>query len=123
MSRVFAANELDWRAVSKGKLGLHLGRDRVPLLHVVADETYPGMWRVLTSDGALSDTVNLSRAKDAGLAIALRELNRKERQERPQEPRLCEFPTRPLREGGTRLDRMGEAPDRGALRLMLPDAI
>ena len=39
---------------------------------VVADERYPGMYRVRTPDGALSDMVNLTRAKDAALALARR---------------------------------------------------
>jgi hypothetical protein len=39
----------------------------------VPDETYPGMWRVL-SGGRLSDMLNLSRAKDAAVAIACQTL-------------------------------------------------
>jgi hypothetical protein len=40
--------------------------DRVVAL-VVPDRDYAGMWRIDFGDGALSDTVNLSRAKDAAL--------------------------------------------------------
>jgi hypothetical protein len=32
---------------------------------IVADKTHSGMWRVLRSDGSLSDMVNRTRAKDA----------------------------------------------------------
>lgn len=37
---------------------------------VVPDAKWPGMWRVRTPDGRLSDMVNLARAKDAGFARA-----------------------------------------------------
>lgn len=53
-------------------LGLHYGRSSRPLAYVVPDACHPGMWRVLGLDGALSDMVNLSRAKDAAAAIAER---------------------------------------------------
>ena len=36
---------------------------------VVPDEKYPGMWRVQSPDGTLSDMVNLTRAKDAARSI------------------------------------------------------
>ena len=38
------------------------------------DDKWPGMWRVRFG-GALSDMVNLSRAKDAAATMVLRELN------------------------------------------------
>jgi hypothetical protein len=41
---------------------------------VVPDEKYPGMYRVALSAGRLSDMANLSWAKDAAMAAALREL-------------------------------------------------
>ncbi len=37
---------------------------------VVPDATCSGMWRVDLGDGRLSDMVNLSRAKDAAVALA-----------------------------------------------------
>ena len=43
------------------------------------------MFRVRHPDGRLIDMVNLSRAKDAGIAIALRLLNKQEHQERAPE--------------------------------------
>jgi hypothetical protein len=48
-------------------------------LQVVPDATYPGMWRIRHSDGRLSDFVNLSRAKDAAISLALGILNADER--------------------------------------------
>jgi len=53
-------------------IGLHYGRGRRPLLCIVPDARHPGMWRVLSPNGELSDIVNLTRAKDAALAIAER---------------------------------------------------
>src|SRR5262245_54514416 len=36
---------------------------------IVADERFPGMYRLKRSDGTLSDLVNLTRAKDALAAM------------------------------------------------------
>ena len=71
--RVVASTELDWRACGNG-FTLHLGRSK-PLLSVVPDATYSGMWRI-SHRGRLSDMANLTRAKDAGLTWALGDLNR-----------------------------------------------
>ena len=46
------------------------------LARVVPDEKYPGMWRVRSSDSRLSDMLNLTRAKDAAVTMALAVLNR-----------------------------------------------
>jgi hypothetical protein len=40
------------------------------ILEVVPDDRWLKMWRVRRPDGTLTDMVNLSRAKDAGLSIA-----------------------------------------------------
>ena len=41
------------------------------------DGTYPGIWRIIqTPDGRRSDMVNLARAKDAAISIALTTYNR-----------------------------------------------
>ena len=32
---------------------------------------HPGMWRIRTLDGGLSDTANLSRAKDGAASMAI----------------------------------------------------
>ena len=44
----------------------------------------PGMYRVRLPDGELSDMVNLTRAKDAALALA-----RQSAENRPRLPRPC----------------------------------
>jgi hypothetical protein len=67
---VVGRNKLFWR-----DLALHLGKNHAPLVRIVPDGVWPGMWRVLSPDGILSDMVNLSRAKDAAASLALRRLN------------------------------------------------
>jgi hypothetical protein len=47
---------------------------------VVPDARHPSMWRAVLSPGRLSDLTNLSRAKDAALAAAERELAFEHRQ-------------------------------------------
>jgi len=42
---------------------------------VVPDNKYPTMWRVRSPDGALSDMVNRTRAKDAAMALLVTNLN------------------------------------------------
>jgi hypothetical protein len=37
---------------------------------IVPDKTWPGMWRVRMPDGHLTDMVNLTRAKDAAVALS-----------------------------------------------------
>jgi hypothetical protein len=41
-----------------------------PILHIVPDADWPGMWRVRMPDGTLSDMVNKSRAKYAAIKAA-----------------------------------------------------
>ncbi len=53
---------------------LRLGAQGRKLVEVVPDAKWPGMWRVRSLDGSLSDMVNLTRAKDAALSAALRVL-------------------------------------------------
>jgi hypothetical protein len=55
----------------------------VPVLSVVSDKIYSGMWRIETKDGKLSDMANLSRAKDAAFAIAMSEYRQETKLERP----------------------------------------
>jgi hypothetical protein len=52
---------------------------RAALLSVVPDARYPGMWRVQFLNGRLSGMVNKTRAKDAGISIALQLLEASER--------------------------------------------
>lgn len=52
-------------------LQLRYGRSRTPLASILADIEFPNMWRVV-QPGAISDIVNLARAKDAAAAICER---------------------------------------------------
>jgi hypothetical protein len=40
---------------------------------IIQDEKYPSMWRVRLPNGHVSDMVNLTRAKDAAMALACKE--------------------------------------------------
>ena len=69
------SNQLTWRTIENG-FALHRWQTKTPLLHVVPDTVYPGMWRIIRSpDGRLTDMANLTRAKDAAVFIALEILN------------------------------------------------
>ena len=46
-------------------LALHLGRRKQPVLTLVADDTYPHLFRIRYPDGWTSTPANISRAKDA----------------------------------------------------------
>jgi len=72
IGHVFSRVDLNWR--HDGDAWAVRYRSRV-LLQVVPDETYPGMWRIQHPDGWLSDMVNLSRAKDAAIGLAVGILN------------------------------------------------
>jgi hypothetical protein len=50
-------------------LQLYYGSNPLPW-SVVEDDRYPGMWRVRSGDGTLSDMTNLTRAKDAAMTLA-----------------------------------------------------
>ena len=52
---------------------LFFARQRIA--SVVPDGKYLGMWRVQRPDGRLTDMVNLTRAKDAAMALSLASLN------------------------------------------------
>src|SRR5262249_33764167 len=61
---------LAWRGFA-----LHRWQTKMPLLHVVPDTVCPGMWRIRSPDGRLTDMANLTRAKDAAVSLALEALN------------------------------------------------
>ena len=82
-SIVVGRDRLTWR----GDV-LHLGGGRA-LLSVVADPTWPGMWRVKHRDGRVSDMVNLTRVRDAATSIASAILSECEAQATPREARRC----------------------------------
>ena len=50
----------------------------VVLATIEPDKTCPGLWRVRLPGGYLTDTVNLSRAKDAAASLALGVLNQRQ---------------------------------------------
>jgi hypothetical protein len=58
--------------VTTTPVALYYGNARNPLAEIVPDSHWPGMWRVRWPDGAVSDMTNVSRAKDAAVAIAER---------------------------------------------------
>jgi hypothetical protein len=52
---------------------LHYGDSRTAIAWIVPDAKYPGvMWRIRWPDGRLSEMANLTRAKDAAMAICER---------------------------------------------------
>ena len=49
-------------------LALHYGKRKTPVLTLIADATYPHLFRIRYPDGWTSTPANLSRAKDAAMA-------------------------------------------------------
>ena len=68
------AIDLTWK-FADGIHTLHRGGLKTPVISVVPDKIYPTMWRIRTRDG-LSDMVNLSRARDAAVALAMDDYRR-----------------------------------------------
>src|SRR5262249_44335053 len=68
------SHQLAWRTIENG-FALHRWQAKTPLLHVVPDTPYPGMWRIRSPDGRLTDMASLTRAKDAAVSIAVETLN------------------------------------------------
>jgi hypothetical protein len=89
-ANMIESGELNWRKGAHG-FTLHLRQAKSPLLHVVPDNTYSGMWRIRLSDSRLTAMVNLPRAKDAGLSVALASLNAKKdyRESAPETPPIA----------------------------------
>jgi hypothetical protein len=79
--RTWARQALAWKGNN-----LHVGGKGKPVLAIEPDAWWPSMWRVKYQDGSLSDRVNLSRARDAAMSIALCILQ-------GEEPRLEASPT------------------------------
>src|SRR5262249_29644526 len=71
---IVGLDRLKWRNAD-GRLFLYHGNDPNPLVTIEPDSKYSGMYRIRFPDGGLSDMANLTRAKDAATALALRELN------------------------------------------------
>ena len=69
--RIYGLQDIRWEG---HRLRLSTGR---LLATVQPDRHWAGMYRVRFRDGHLTDMVNLSRAKDAAIALALTNLNNK----------------------------------------------
>jgi hypothetical protein len=79
MSPVFGRRDLIWHREQDATLALCRTGSRAILARIVADTTYPTMWRVKMPSGKLSDMTNLVRAKDAAMSVALAILNREQK--------------------------------------------
>jgi hypothetical protein len=73
LSANYSRRHLTWVRHGTAWLVRHSGTE---LARVVPDEKYPGMWRVRSPDGRLSDMANITWAKDAAVTMALVVLNR-----------------------------------------------
>lgn len=69
MPHHYSSHDLHWDGP---RLRLRSGR---VLASVEPDATWPGLWRVRVPDGSLTEMVNLTRAKDAAVSVALAALN------------------------------------------------
>jgi hypothetical protein len=87
---IVGRDRLIWRGFD-----LKHAQSRRVLVRVIADAHYHAMYRLQFPDGSVSDMVNLSRAKDAAIAAALRDLN-SEVQETPAEGCRSTKSRRPL---------------------------
>jgi hypothetical protein len=58
---------------------LHYGTSPTPMVRIVPDECWPGMWRMVWPDGSQSDMANLARIKDAAAEICDRGPPRRDR--------------------------------------------
>ena len=82
--RIVGSDRLQWRKSKSGR-SLHLNGTGPALCRLVPDEP-TGLWRI-EHDGRLSDIVNISRASDAALSLALASQNHTE--DTPTQPRGC----------------------------------
>jgi hypothetical protein len=64
----YCGHDLRWDG---NRLRLHSGR---VLAVVEPDARWSGMWRVRLPNGSLTDLVNMSRARDAAVSLALETL-------------------------------------------------
>jgi len=91
-------------------LSLHLGRRKVPVLTLVADETYPHLYRIRYPNGWLSAPGNLTRAKDAAYDHARYLLGGQRPVDSPPSPE-----THSIRRPQTRPEVAGARPNRHSL--------
>jgi hypothetical protein len=95
---IFSRVDLNWRR--DGEVWAVRYRNRV-LLQVVPDAIHAGMWRVRHPDGRLSDMTSLSRARDAGISLAVGILNADKRRAVPP----------PIREAGSAAALVPSSPE------------
>jgi len=57
---MFDREDFVWKGLT-----LHYGRRKAPVLTLIADATYPHLFRIAYPDGWTSTLANLTRAKDA----------------------------------------------------------
>ena len=84
------AIDLTWKSQDGNHVLIRQG-SKVPVISVVPDKVYPCMWRIQSKTSALSDMVNLSRAKDAAFAIAMSEYRQETKLERPTGRALSDY--------------------------------
>jgi hypothetical protein len=83
---IIGRDKLTWRQSGRGLALLYRGS---PITFVVPDVRHAGMWRMKRPDGRVSDMVNLSRASDAAVALALFHVNHS--QEGKETPRRVPY--------------------------------
>jgi hypothetical protein len=66
--RIYSYDDLRWR-------GSELCFGRRVVATIERDSEYPDPWRVRLANGHLTDMVNLTRARDAAVCLALSALN------------------------------------------------
>jgi hypothetical protein len=105
-NNIVGRDRLHWRHVDNRWCLYHAG-NQTPLVTVEPDSTYAGMYRIRFPDDRLSDMVNLTRAKDAASALALRSLNCAMQELPPQARSLDATPNK----GSQEPQSLGEAAD------------
>ena len=71
---IVGRDRLNWRHGDDRWFLFH-GNNCNPLITIEPDAKYAGMYRLQFPEGGLSDMVNLTRAKDAAIGLALQSLN------------------------------------------------
>jgi hypothetical protein len=79
MVTILKQTKFVWRG-----LGLHLGQRKAPVLTLVADATYPHLYRITYPSGWTSTPGSLTRAKDAAYGHARYLLGQERPSEAPQ---------------------------------------
>lgn len=107
---VVGRDRLTWRTETNGCLALYSRKGRRALVGVEPDRKNPRLYRVRFPDADLSDTTNLTRAKDVAMVFALRHLNLRVQETATERPRGRQEPARPS-DGSGRSKRMTASPD------------